>query len=174
MTGMLLSQGLLNNILITIGSCILPFAVGTAAYFVCSRNEVLTKLAHLGGMFFESLCPIITIVIMHYCILSQTRLSASWVCIIGFSLSFLGYMPTRFNSDYSLYKNTIVYGLGLASTIFKWSFCASYIGAVEMLRVANIQMARTYDPSSFWNAFIISFVTILILELMKFFAKEKL
>lgn len=171
---MSLFQGLLNNILITIGSCLLPMIVGIAAYFICSKNELLTKLAHLCGVLFESFCPIITILLMHYCIFSQTRLSAVLVCIIGFSISFLGYMPTRYNSDYSFFKNIAVNGIGLVSTIFKWSFCASFIGAVEMLRVADIQMSRTYDPSSFWTAMIISFAVIIILELMKFVAKEKL
>lgn len=35
-------QGLLNNVLITVGSCLLPMIVGIAAYFVCSKNESLT------------------------------------------------------------------------------------------------------------------------------------
>ena len=171
---MSLFQGLLNNILITIGSCILPMIVGIAAYFICSKNELLTKLAHLCGVLFESFCPVITILLMYYCIFAQTRLSAIWVCIIGFSISFLGYMPSRYNSDYSFFKNVAVNGIGLVSSIFKWSFCASFIGAVEMLRVANIQMSRTYEASSFWTAMIISFAVIVVLELMKFVAKEKL
>ena len=167
-------QGLINNFLITVASCVLPLMIGTAAYFVCSKNDVISKLSHLVGTLFESFCPVITIVLLYYCVFSQSRLNATLVCIIGFSLSFLGYMPTRYNSEYSFFKNTIVNGLGLISSILKWSFCASFIGVVELLRVANIQMSRTYDPSSFWTAFIISFVALLILELMKFFAKEKL
>lgn len=167
-------QGLLNNVLITVGSCLLPTIVGIAAYFVCSKNESLTKLAHLCGVIFESFCPVITILLMYYCVFAQTRLNGILVCIIGFTISFLGYMPTRYNSDYSFFKNIAVNGIGLVSSIFKWSFCASFIGAVEMLRVANIQMSRTYDPSSFWTAMIISFVVLLVLELMKYVAKEKL
>ena len=111
---------------------------------------------------------------MYYCVFAQTRLNGIMVCIIGFTISFLGYMPTRYNSDYPFFKNIAVNGIGLVSSIFKWSFCASFIGAVEMLRVANIQMSKTYDPSSFWTAMIISFVVLLILELMKYVAKEKL
>jgi len=167
-------QGLINNALITVASCILPMVVGIASYFVCSKNESLSKLAHLCGVIFESFCPVITILLMYYCIFSRTRLSAVLVCIIGFSISFLGYMPTRYNSDYSFFKNAAVNGIGLVSSIFKWSFCASFIGTVEMLRVANIQMSRTYDPSSFCTAMIISFAVLLVLELMKFVAKEKL
>ena len=72
------------------------------------------------------------------------------------------------------FKNVAVNGIGLVSSIFKWSFCASFIGAVEMLRVANIQMSRTYDSSVFWTVMIISFAVVIILELMKFVAKEKL
>lgn len=171
---MSLFQGLLNNILITIGSCLLPMIVGIAAYFICSRNESLIKLAHLCGVFFESFCPVITILLMYYCIFAQTRLSGIWVCIIGFTISFLGYMPTRYNSDYSLIKNIAVNGIGLVSSIFKWSFCASFVGTVEMLRVANIHLSKTYEPSSFWTAMIISFAVIVVLELMKFVAKDKL
>lgn len=90
------------------------------------------------------------------------------------TLSFLGYMPTRYNSDYSLIKNIAVNGIGLVSSIFKWSFCASFVGTVEMLRVANIHLSKTYEPSSFWTAMIISFAVIVVLELMKFIAKDKL
>lgn len=96
------------------------------------------------------------------------------MCIIGFTISFLGYMPTRYNSDYSLIKNIAVNGIGLVSSIFKWSFCASFVGTVEMLRVANIHLSKTYEPSSFWTAMIISFAVIVVLELMKFVAKNKL
>ena len=97
-------QGLLNNVLITIGSCLLPMIVGISAYFVCSKNESLTKLAHLCGVIFESFCPVITILLMYYCVFAQTRLNGILVCIIGFSISFLGYMPTRYNSDYSFLR----------------------------------------------------------------------
>ena len=131
-------QGLLNNVLIAVGSCLLPMMVGMAAYFVCSKNELLTKLAHLWGVIFESFCPAITILLMYYCIFAQTRLNGILVCIIGFSISFLGYMPMRYTSDDSFFKSVAVNGIGLVSSIFKWSFCASFIGAVEMLRVANI------------------------------------
>lgn len=171
---MSLFQGLLNNVLITIGSCVVPFVIGIAAYFVCSKNESLSKLAHLVGIVFESFCPVITILLMYYCIFGNSRISAIWVCIIGFSISFLGYMPTRYDSDYSFFKNTVVNALGLASSVFKWSFCASFIGTVELLRVANIQMSKTYDASSFWTVLLISFVVIFILELVKYIAKEKL
>lgn len=67
---MSLFQGLLNNILITIGSCLLPMIVGIAAYFICSRNESLIKLAHLCGVFFESFLPCnynFVDVLLHFC-----------------------------------------------------------------------------------------------------------
>lgn len=42
---MSLFQGLLNNVLITIGSCFLPMIVGIAVCFVCSKKRIANKIS---------------------------------------------------------------------------------------------------------------------------------
>lgn len=165
-------EGLLNNLLITGGSCILPLMVGVASYFLCDKNKQLSKLAHFCGMFFESLCPLLTIVVLYFCVLGNVGLNPLIICIIGFSISFVGYMPARFSMDDSLLKNLAVNGIGLVSAIFKWSFCVCFIGVRDMFKVANVQRMSTYESNYLWIPFIISFGIIFILEIMRFVVKE--
>lgn len=167
-------EGLLNNFLITGGSCILPLVIGVASYFLCDKNKQLSKLAHFCGAFFESICPLLTIVVLYYCVFGNVRLNSLIVCIIGFSISFAGYMPARFSTDDSMLKNLAINGIGLFSTIFKWSFCVCFIGVRDMFNVANLQRARTYESNYLWIPFIISFGIIFILEIMRFVVKENM
>lgn len=171
---MSLFQGLLNNIFITVGSCLLPLAVGFAAYWLCNKNESLTKIARICGAFFESFCPIVTIVFLYYCVFGQLNVNRILVCIAGFSISFIGYMPLRYEPKNSIIKNLVVNTLGLISTAFKWSFAAGMIAVADLLRYANMQMARTYDVASFVTVFFISFVLVFILETLKFIVNEKM
>lgn len=171
---MSLFQGLLNNILITIGSCLLPMIVGIASYFVCSKNESLTKIARICGAFFESFCPIVTIVFLYYCVFVQLNANRILVCIVGFSISFIGYMPLRYEPKNSIMKNLVFNTLGLISTAFKWSFAAGMIAVADLLRYANMQMVKTYDVASFVTVFFISFVLVFILETLKVIVNEKM
>lgn len=167
-------EGLLNNLLITGGSCILPLIVGVVSYFLCDKNKQLSKLAHFCGMFFESFCPLLTITVMYFCVLSELYLNPMVICIVGFAISFIGYMPTKYNCEYSLYKNIAVHGLGLVSVVFKWSFVARFVGFNEMLGYAYMQRARTYESYYLWIPFVISFGIIFILEIMRFLVKENM
>lgn len=171
---MTMMSGLLNNILITIGSCILPMIIGVVVYSVCNKNESLSKIVRIMGAFFESFCPIVIIVFLYYCVFGQLQLNRMLICIIGFTISFMGYMPLRYEHKNSLIKNLVVNSLGLISTAFKWSFAAGMIAVADLLRYANMQMAKTYDVASFVVVFFISFVVVFVLEIIKVFANEKL
>jgi ABC-type arginine/histidine transport system permease subunit len=171
---MSMMSGLLNNILITAGSCILPMVVGIAVCVVCNKNQSLSKIAHIFGAFFESFCPIVTIVFLFYCVFGQLQLNRIVICIIGFSISFMGYMPLRYEPKNSMLKNLAVNGLGLVSTAFKWSFAAGWIAVADLLKFASMQMAKTYDVASFVIVFFISFVIVFALEMIKVFVNEKL
>ncbi len=165
---------LTTNILITMGSCIIPIIVGILSNYICKQNEGLSKLARLAGAMFESFCPLFTIFVMYYCVFRMLRSNPIWICIIGFTISFIGYIPSRYNKEYSFAKNTIVNSIDLVAVVFKWSFCANYIGVLDMFRYANLQFARLYRPSAFWFPFSIAFVCVMVLKLVKFIAEEKL
>lgn len=169
-------KGLLNNFLITIGSCVVPMVVGVLTYLYCRKKATVPKYIRLFGIVFESFCPILTILMLVYFIFGRAIPSVGpmAIAIIGFSISFLGYMLTRYNSDYSLTKNIVVNGIGLFSTAFKWSFLASSVGVVEMLGAFKEYEAFRYTVKPFWIVFIVSFIVIFILEFMKYIAKEKL
>lgn len=174
-----LFQALLNNIFITAVSCLLPLAVGFTAYWLCNKNEHLTMIARILGILFESFCPIVTIGFLYYCGLGQLNgqlnVNCILICIIGFSISFIGYMPLRYDPKNSIIKNLVVNTLGLISTVFKWSFTTGMIAVFDLLTYAK--MARTFGVASsfvFIPVFFISFVLVLILETLKFIANEKM
>lgn len=166
-----LLQGLLNNLLVTAVSCVVPMLVGMAAYGLFGKQESISKLARLGCTLFESLSPLVVILLLY---LQVLPFDALWVCILGFSICFIGYMPTRYQKDDSLLKNTVVNGLGLLSTIFKWSCCAGYLGIRDIVQVSEIIRGRTYDATSLWSVLIYTFAVLFMLELAKYIAKEKL
>lgn len=168
-----LFKGLLNNFLITGCSCILPLIIGLAMYYICMKSKNLCKFTFLWNVF-EGVCPLLTIMIMYFCILRKVQLNPLLVCIIGFTISFIGYMPTRFNNKDSLIKNLAVNGIGLISSIFKWSFCASFIGVKDMLGVARILYVRTFEVYYLLLPFAISIGIVFVLEIMKFVIKEKM
>lgn len=169
-------KGLLNNFIITIGSCVVPMIVGVLSYLYCRKKATVPKYIRFLGIVFESFSPILTIMMLGYFIFGRAIPSVGpmAIAIIGFSISFLGYMLTRYNSDYSLTKNIVVNGIGLFSTVFKWSFLASSLGVVEMLGAFKQYESMRYTLEPFWIVFIVSFIVIFILEFMKYIAKEKL
>lgn len=166
-------RGLLINLLITIGSCIIPVIVGLLTYIFCDKKGAKPNSIKLLGFFFECCSPIIIFSLVYYTVGINIRsFSGIWGCIVGFTISFLGYMPRRYNLDFPFKKNFIVNTIGLLSHAFKWSFCVSMIGTYDMFFGAR-QLLMHLDFSGLWIAFGISFVIIFILETMKHVAKEK-
>lgn len=96
------------------------------------------------------------------------------VCIIGFSVCFLGYFPARFNKDYSVGKNIAVNTLGLISTIFKWSFTAAIIGATELLRSMTMIISRTFEYKILFAGVLISFLILAAIHTVKLILEEKM
>lgn len=159
-------NGLINNLTITALASIIPLIIGIVAYRVIDINPNLNCFLKFAGSIFESFCPVITIIILYFCVLSSLN-NAYWICVIGFSISFIGYLPSRYNPENSFNKNIIVIFFGLIISIFKWSFVVSLVGVLDMLRSANLQMSKTYDASCFWLVFIASFVILILLNVVK-------
>lgn len=169
-----LFSGLLINLLITIGSSIIPVVVGLLLYMICSNKGTIPNWGKLFGLFFECCCPVVLLLLVYYTVgFNIGRINNIVACIIAFTISFLAYMPKRYNLDFSFKKNLIVNILGLLSCVFKWSFCVSMIGVHEMFGQARL-LLHYADLSGMWIVFGVSFAIIFILELMKHVAKEKL
>ena len=170
-----LFRGLLFNLLITVGSCIIPIIVGFLIYMSCNNQGRIPSWVKVFGLFFESFCPIVTLCLLYYAVFSRFRgFNSVLTCILIFTICFLGYMPKRYSLDLSFKKNFIVNTIGLLSYAFKWSFCITVIAVYDMLARARQSLALRADCLSFGIAFIISFVIIFILESMKCMTKENL
>lgn len=166
----MLLEGLAKNLLITVFSSISPFLVGLFFNFMCKRFPVSIKIARIVGLIFESLCPITTAMLVFWSDLGWTINDRFICCIIGFSISFIGYIPSRYRPEYSFTKNTVVNLLGLLSIIFKWSFCISIIGLNDLLEILTL----LYHEEGCAFVFLFSFFIILMLELAKFLAKKEM
>ncbi|MBO4897889.1 MAG: hypothetical protein J5590_06300 [Clostridia bacterium] len=165
-----LSQGLVFNVFITLLSAILPFGLGVLFTFLCSKDRTSSRIFGALSVVFESLCPIVLLLIMFFCVFKNTR-SVTPAVIIAMTLSFICYMPARYVSAWGVGKNIAVNSLGLISSLFKWSFCVSWVACKDMLGVANIIRNKTYDSSILWYVLIVSFVILLILETGKYLAR---
>ncbi len=163
-------EGLLVNIIITTLSCIVPIVVGILSNKICKQNQALTQPARLCGLFFESLCPILAIVVFYFLI----NLGPMIACVLGLTLSFIGYMPSHFNEEHSFAKNTIVNAIGLISIVFKWTLCVSFIGVHDIFGITRMYCSQTYEMTGYLISLIIVFAIIFILELAKFVAREKM
>lgn len=170
----MLLEGLAKNLLITVFSSISPFLVGLFFNFMCKRFPVSIIIARIVGMIFESICPVVIISLIWYSGLGFAVNDRLICCIIGFSISFIGYIPSRYRADYSFSKNTVVNLFGLLSTIFKWSFCVSAIAIYDLLGRSDLIRGSTSDSGSLWLVLLISFFIILMLELAKFLAKKEM
>lgn len=164
---------LFRNIIITFSSCVVPMIVGVLAYHFYNRNHPISKFLRICSTVFESICPVVFLVLIYFA-LNTIKIDRVLFSIIAFSISFIGYMPARYNPDHTAVKNTIVNSLGLVSTIFKWSFCVSMIGVADLLRTGTMKMSISYNPLHLVPVFLISFVVCLLLEFGRYLAREKL
>ncbi len=163
-------EGLLVNITITALSCILPIIVGIVSNKICKQNQILFQPAQLCGIIFESISPILMTAVLYFLMNFGPMLS----CVMGFTISFIGYMSAHFNQEYSFAKNTIVNSIGLISNIFKWSLCVSFIGVRDIFGTTRVYCMLSYEMTGYLISLIIVFAIIFILELAKFVVKEKM
>ena len=130
------TQGLMNNILITLASCVLPVAVGIGFNSLGNafrNHNGMQRFLHIFGGVFHCLCP----VILMFMFFRTFHLSRTTTVVLAFSLAFLGYIPAHYNKNYSLMKNNILGIINLFSIIFMWSFISYYIGVVDALAYAE-------------------------------------
>ena len=130
------TQGLMNNILITLASCVLPVAVGIGFNSLGNafrNHNGMQRFLHIFVGVFHCLCP----VILMFMFFRTFYLSRTTTVVLAFSLAFLGYIPAHYNKNYSLMKNNILGIINLFSIIFMWSFISYYIGVVDALAYAE-------------------------------------
>ncbi len=169
----LLFEGLFSDFLLTLLSCVMPIAVGIGMSLLLRDNDELKKPVKFVSMFFESLSPAFVLLAIYFCILPAID-SAFLISVIGFTVSFLGYMPLHANPKYSVMKNLIVNSIGLFQKVFMWSFCAGLIGSMGMYRAVSLCHISTFAMYPYWIGLLISSVILLACQLARYFAEEKL
>ena len=168
-------NGLLNNILITVLSSILPFMVGVVFTILAKQKVFLKRGVKAASYIFECFVPIITMLFLFYNVsflAKTTEIPRIVFCIAGFTISFLGYMSARYREDWSIIKNIIVNALNLVLTVFKWSFVASFIAVGDLTRQLMMITQRSFEGSILWLGLIIPFVILFIFHAIKYVLEE--
>ena len=165
------TEGLLNNILITLASCVLPTAVGigfnSLGNAFRNRNGI-QRFLYIFGSVFHCLCPIILMFTFFYTFHNITR---SMTIILALSLSFLGYIPAHYNRSDSLMKNNILGMINLFSSVFMWSFVFSYLGK-EALSYALSVAKTSWQFEGFVPLLFKVGIIFMLLQALKLIAEE--
>ena len=162
----LMFAGFGNNLLITLLSIVFPLGLGILFTFLCGKNRTLEKVFHWVSLPFECICPIALMAVMYFMVFPFMN-SGLFPIVLTFSLAFLGYMPARYNRSMSAGRNIAYNGLGLASAIYKWSFCVYIIGYRDLFAAANIVRSRIYIGTVMLIPLAVSFVVIAIIEVAR-------
>ena len=166
-----LFSGLFMNVLFSVITCIFPLIIGIALTLICRKCRVLPKIVRIVGSLFEVLCPIVVIFMAFY-LLNLPRQLATFIILIPFSFCFMGYMLIHYNEQYSAIKNIVVNGLGLFSTVFKWSFVLRCVGISEALTVAERFASGSYNLNCFWLLLFASAAILIVVEVGRAIARE--
>lgn len=140
------TQGLTNNILITLASCVFPVAIGIGFNSLGNafrNSNGMRRFLHIFGSVFRCVCPIILMVVLYYTLPHTfTRYMA---IIIALSISFLGYIPAYYDQKHSLMKNNILGIIKLFSIIFMWSFICCNVGIADAFAYAQNVAQRSLE-----------------------------
>ena len=164
-------QGLINTILIVICSSVIPFITGLIFNLIASKSSVANNIFSWLSLPLEIICPVIFLIIIYYTIPSGD-ISTVFIASAVFSIIFAGYMPARFSPSFSFGKNILYNGLGLVSSIFKWSFCVGYIGCMDLLKATQMIFARTYDYRYIWIPLVFVTGVLLVIEVGRRLVKQ--
>lgn len=139
------TPGLINNILITLASCIVPAAIGIGFNSMGNtfrNSKGVQRFLHIFGSVFHCLCPSLLMLTFFY---AFHNIPSPMAIILAFSLSFLGYIPAHYNKNNSLMKNNILGVINLFSTVFMWSFIASNVGCIDALQIVQRIVQRSFE-----------------------------
>ena len=170
----MLLKGFANNILITGLSAILPLIIGIPLCYFASRSKIADSIFHWISIVTECLCPLVLLVAVFYlpATMIDIRLPREFVAYLALTVCFLFYMPAHFNKGDSFLKNTLYNGIGLISSIFKWSFCIGYIAVFDLLKAATNAFTSSFETLWFIVPILISVIILFILELGKRFVRQ--
>ncbi len=163
---LLLGEGLLESLKIVLLSSILPLIVGIGLTCLARTHKITSKVLTCVSFPTEALCIPVLMVTLFYVpsLVLDFNLGRAWTVVIALSLGLLMYMPSRHVDEYSLPKNLLYNGLGLISSVVKWSCVAGFVGVMDFLKASEMLMSRTYDPLYLLVPFLVLLVIVGVLE----------
>lgn len=168
-----LLKGLFNTAIITVVSCIIPGIIGVVFNSKAENNNSLQAVGKVVGNVFNSFSIIPLLCCLFY-VVFKTSVNAVIISCIAFSLAYIGYMPAHYNQHDSVQKNIVVNGIGMVSSILKWSPCVAFIGCNDLFSSARIIFSRTYSTVFFVIVLGVYFAILLVINFAKLFAETKM
>ena len=177
---MMYLQGLGMNLLLTLLSCILPVLFGVIWILISKTHIITHRIVKLLSQFWECFTPMIVIVVVYYGVPQianliglHFRLNPLVTCVIGFSICFLGFLPARQKSDYSIIKNILLNTVDLIATVFMWTLTASIVAFPEIVYVTKSIVGMNYRFfETYLIPLVISFAVLAVLKLIKYLLEE--
>ncbi len=168
-----LLKGFAGNLLITVLSFIFPFIIGTVFNILANKFKLADTISNWISLPIEILCPVTLFPLCYFVLFPSGKKIVSFlIIIIVMTITHLGYMPARHNKDKSILYNILYNGLGLISSLFKWSFCVGIINVMDILEVASVYLSRTYNSSYYWIPVIASTLTLFVIETARKLIKQ--
>ncbi len=178
----MLFQGLWQNILTTAMSAVLPFIVGTIFTLIAGINKKASNVINWLSLPTESLFPGLVVLLVYYLgmpmfskigVTIPSSVFSSVFLAMALSICFIGYMPARYVPSFSRGKNILYNGLGLVSSLFKWTTLGSFIAVFDITKEAMRIGAINYEMvTPVVLALVITVVVVLIIEIAKRLVKQ--
>ena len=159
-------KGLGNNILITFLTVLFPLMLGVGLAFLQAKFKIFKTICSWLSLATECICPPLLIIAYFYIpavVFNSPVLSKFWAVVLALSACFIFYMPARYVDSYSMPKNLLYNGLGLISTVFKWSFLARIVMVIEL--GGYVQNFLSYGI--IWPLLVALFITAAILLVLE-------
>ena len=170
----LLFDGLGRNFLITIASMMFPLGIGILLSIFVRKSETAAKVFNWVKIPFEcisipSLLLTVYYLTAYYFYYLPNNILAT---IIVFSVTFICYMPSRYDRSSSFGKNLLYNGLGLFSALFKWSFVTHLIGVADLFGAARSVFGVTYQGWPYAATFVIAAGVLVVVEIGRALVKQ--
>ena len=184
-------EGFTINLFTTAVAVVAPLIFGILLSIGAKKSSVIESVYNWLKIPFESLAIPVVIVMVFYIpallfdipvfakidrffyqnfdIQNSSRII---IVTVTMSIVYLWYMPGRYDRKYSFLRNTLYNGLGLVSSLFKWSFVASLLSVRDILGAALHLVAQKAILWPLFLAFVVTLVILGVIEIGRAFIKQ--
>ena len=170
----LFAQGAGETILITVVSILAGSAIGFAVYMACRHgNKVANGITNFMLWLIHGMPTVLLLMILYYIVFGSSRLSGTWVSVVGFSLMFAcsmidmlrvgytaigkGQLEASTALGYSDHQSFFKILLPQAAhhflpiyknevvTLIKETSVVGYIAVLDLTKISDLVRSRTYE-----------------------------